>query len=127
MHVTKDAGGVRGAVLTHVDISARLITDESYLYRTIGKRFEGGHESVMHSVREYARGDVHTNTIEGFWSLFKRTLKGTYIHIEPCHIDRYLHEQTLRYNLRKGNDLSRFVTVLSQISGRRLTWKELTA
>jgi hypothetical protein len=88
------------------------------------------HEIVNHAV-EYVRGQVHTQGIENFWSLFKRALNGTYINVEPFHLDRYADEQAFRYNNRatKDNpitDVDRFALVLSQISGKRLTYAELT-
>ena len=69
---------------------------------------------------------VHTNGMENFWSLLKRGSGGTYVSVEPFHLVRYLDEQTFRYNTRKGNDGDRFRRALSQIAGRRLTYKHLT-
>jgi hypothetical protein len=71
-------------------------------------------------------GVVHTNTLENFWSLFKRAIHGTYVSVEPLHLFRYLDEETFRYNLRKLTDADRFLAVLRQIVGRRVTYKELT-
>ncbi|MGC2502572.1 MAG: transposase, partial [Silvibacterium sp.] len=76
---------------------------------------------------EYVRGQVHTQGIENFWSLLKRGLNGTYVAVEPFHLDRYADEQAFRYNNRKGkNDADRFKLALSQVSGKRLTYAELT-
>jgi hypothetical protein len=77
------------------------------------------------------RGDVHTNSIENFLSLLKRGLKGTYVAVEPFHLARYIDEQVFRFNNRatKDNpltDADRFVLAVSQISGKRLTYAELT-
>jgi transposase-like protein len=83
------------------------------------------HEVVDHAV-EYVRGQVHTNGIENFWSLVKRTIKGTYVSVEPFHLSRYLDEQVFRFNERKGNDADRFKSVLSWVTGLRLTYSELT-
>ena len=80
----------------------------------------------MNHAEEYVRGNVHTNGIENFWSLLKRGLKGTYVSVEPFHLFRYLDEQAFRYNERKDNDGGRFMRVLSQVTGRRLTYKNLT-
>lgn len=125
VHVTPEAdGGVRGALLRHVDQSARIITDESYLYRKVGKRFKGGHESVMHSLREYARGDVHTNTIEGFFSLLKRGVYGTFHSISKKHLHRYLSEFQFRYNTRKADDGARTVLAIRKAQWKRLTYKD---
>ncbi len=84
------------------------------------------HEAVNHQAQEYVRGNVHTNSVENFWSLLKRTIRGTYVSVEPFHLFRYLDEQTFRFNERKDDDAGRFVSVLRQIVGRRLTYKELT-
>jgi transposase-like protein len=88
------------------------------------------HETVNH-VDEYVRGQVHTQGIENFWSLLKRTLTGTYVAVEPFHLDAYADEQAFRYNNRstKDNpldDADRFMLAVSQISGKRLTYAELT-
>ncbi len=80
---------------------------------------------VDHAV-EYARGNVHTNTMENFWSLVKRQLNGTYISVEPFHLFRYLDEQSFRFNGRKMTDGDRFKFVCGQVASRRLTWNKLT-
>ena len=93
-----------------------------------GLRFQDyGHEVIDHA-RAYVNGRVHTNTLENFWSLFKRGIKGTYVCIEPFHLFRYLDEQALRYNLRKKpmNDGMRFQHVMNHVFGRRLTYAQLT-
>jgi hypothetical protein len=82
------------------------------------------HQVVDHAV-EYVRENVHTNGIENFWSLFKRALKGTYVAVEPFHLDAYVKEQTFRFNERKANDSTRFRAVLGAVSGKRITYKEL--
>jgi transposase-like protein len=84
------------------------------------------HAMIDHTV-EYVRGRVHTNGIENFWSLLKRSLRGTYISVEPFHLGRYVDEQVFRFNERKGDDGDRFKTALRGVIGRRLTWKELTS
>jgi hypothetical protein len=80
---------------------------------------------VNHAV-EYVRGHVHSNGVENFWSLLKRSIRGTYVSVDPHHLDRYLGEQTFRFNQRKDNDLGRFRSVLGSVAGKRLTWKDLT-
>lgn len=120
-----DTNTLIGNVVANVDATATVYTDDLAAYNKLGKLYKK-HESVNHKW-EYVRGAAHTNTIEGYWSLFKRTLKGTYIHVEPFHLERYLTEQGFRYNLRKGDDFGRFETSVSQIFGARLTWRELTA
>lgn len=109
-------------ILNNVDTKATVYTDDLNAYGPLGKVYK--HEQVNHKW-EYVRGEAHTNTIEGYWSLFKRTLKGTYIHMAPFHLERYLTEQGFRYNTRKGDDAYRFETAVSQIFGQRLTWKQL--
>lgn len=88
------------------------------------------HKTVNHA-SEYVRGNVHTQGIENFWSLLKRGLKGTYVAVEPFHLDRYIDEQVFRYNNRatKDNpldDRDRFMLAVSQVAGKRLTYRELT-
>lgn len=85
----------------------------------------------MNHATEYVRGQVHTQGIENFWSLLKRTLKGTYVAVEPFHLSRYLDEQVFRFDNRatKENpldDADRFMLAVSQIAGRRLTFADLT-
>ena len=84
------------------------------------------HEVINHSV-EYVRDTVTTNRIENFFSCLKRTLKGTYIAVEPYHLGAYLDEQITRFNLRKGTDATRFESVAGATKGKRITWKELIA
>jgi transposase-like protein len=84
------------------------------------------HETVNH-MDEYVRGSVSTQAIENFWSCLKRTLGGTYVAVEPFHLDRYLDEQMFRFNNRIGHtDGTRFQKALGQVGGKRLTWVELT-
>jgi transposase-like protein len=88
------------------------------------------HQVINHT-REYVRGEVHTQGIDNFWNLLKRTLRGTYVAVEPFHLDRYVDEQAFRYNNRatKDNpltDADRFALALSQVAGKRLTYAELT-
>lgn len=106
------------------------ITAGSALYTDALKSYDGldsnfAHQVVDHAI-EYAKGNVHTNTMENFWSLVKRQLHGTYISVEPFHLFRYLDEQSFRYNGRKLTDAERFGIVCSQVAGRRLTWDRLT-
>jgi len=85
---------------------------------------------INHAV-SYVREHVHTNGIENFWSLLKRGINGTYVAVEPFHLDAYVAEQVFRYNNRATkdnplNDADRFMLAVSQISGKRLTYAELT-
>ena len=74
---------------------------------------------------KYVDGQVHTNGLENFWSLLKRSIKGTYVSVDPFHLFRYLDEQAYRFNNREGNDLDRFVGVLRDVIGKRLTYAAL--
>jgi hypothetical protein len=110
-------------VRKHVVEGSHVFTDALRSYRDLGDVYT--HETIDHA-EEYVRGKVHTNGVENFWSLLKRSIKGTYVSIEPFHLFRYLDEQAFRYNERKRTDAIRFVQVLAQIVGRRLTYTELT-
>jgi transposase-like protein len=110
-------------VRENVQAGSALFSDSLKSYDGLSSEYQ--HSVVDHAV-EYARGNVHTNTMENFWSLVKRQLHGTYISVEPFHLYRYLDEQSFRYNGRKLTDAERFSFVCSQIAGRRLTWERLT-
>ena len=69
---------------------------------------------------------MHTNSLENFWSLLKRAIKGTYVSVDPFHLFRYVDEQVRRFNERKSNDRERFVSALADVVGRRVTYRELT-
>jgi len=109
----------------HVKAGAAIFTDEFLSYD--GLDIDYRHAVINHAV-EYVNGNVHTNTIENFWSLLKRGLKGTYVSVEPFHLFRYIDEQAFRYNTRKvsGGDSERCSEVASHILGKRLTYAELT-
>ncbi|MBA2750179.1 MAG: IS1595 family transposase [Tatlockia sp.] len=119
-----DSETLHTEVKNNVEKGANLFTDEWRSYRGLDEEYI--HEVINHSV-EYVRGNVHTNGIENFWSLLKRTISGTYVSVEPFHLFRYLDEQMFRYNNRKeSHDGNRFNIVASQVTGKRLTYKELT-
>ena len=99
-----------------------LMTDEAGQYRPIGGRF-AGHETVRHGIGEYVRGEAHTNTIEGYFSIFKRGMKGIYQHCASRHLKRYLSEFDFRYNERSIDDQQRLANVLRGILGKRLTYQ----
>lgn len=103
----------------HLDPSAHLYTDDFHAYRKAGKRF-ASHQSVNHSADEYVRGDVHTNTVEGFFSLFKRGVNGTFHHIGARYMDQYLAEFDFRYNTRHVSDGQRTIAALKKVRGKRL-------
>lgn len=107
----------------NVAAGSALFSDALKSYDGLTDSFQ--HQVIDHAV-EYANGNVHTNTMENFWSLVKRQLHGTYISVEPYHLFRYLDEQSFRYNGRKLTDAERFAIVCAQVAGRRLTWERLT-
>jgi transposase-like protein len=127
LRVLKDAK--RRALLTevvkHVEKGTEVHTDELYAYRGLVEPHYA-HKVVNHT-ETYVAGNVHTNHIENFWALLKRTLRGTYVSVEPFHLFRYLDEQAYRFNARKGGTAERFAGVLDQVAGRRLTYKQLTS
>lgn len=103
---------------------ARLMTDEARMYRKLGKEF-ASHETVFHGIHEYARGDVTTNTVEGYFSIFKRGMRGVYQHCGEQHLHRYLAEFDFRYSFRAKNgfdDRARSIEGLKGIVGKRLTY-----
>lgn len=114
---------LHAAIRQNVEPGSMLFTDSLLSYR--GLSAEYFHAYVNHAV-EYVRGHVHTNGVENFWSLLKRSIRGTYVSVDPQHLDRYITEQTFRFNERKDNDLGRFRNVLGSVAGKRLTWKDLT-
>ena len=114
---------LQGEIRDHVLAGSAIFTDALKSYDGLN---EFQHEVVDHAV-EYVRGEVHTNGLENFWSLLKRSLKGTYVSVEPFHLARYIDEQAFRFNNRRQfNDLERFTKVLGQAAGRRLTFEHLT-
>src|SRR6266550_8967972 len=116
---------VRAHVLATVEKGSHLYTDTTMQYGRgkLPKVYQ--HEMINHA-KEYVRGQVHTNSLENFWSLLKRAIKGTYVSIDPFHLFRYVDEQVRRFNERKSNDRQRFVSALADIVGRRVTYRELT-
>jgi transposase-like protein len=117
-----DERNVRDALAKHLHDDSRLVTDGSQMYKFQVRN----HESVDHSKYEWARGDVHTNTLEGFFSIFKRGLVGVYQHMDKKHLDRYLAEFDFRMNTRAKlgiNDVQRTHIALQGAKGKRLTYK----
>jgi hypothetical protein len=111
------------AIRENIEAGSAIFSDELKSYAGLADDYE--HDVIDHAV-EYVRGEVHTNTIENFWSLLKRGLHGTYVSVERFHLCRYIDEQVFRYNNRKGmDDRGRFTLAVSQIVGKRLTYKAL--
>ena len=114
---------LQGEVRRHVEQGAELFTDG-------WKGYNGLHADYIHKVidhaEKYVDGQIHTCGIDNFWSLLKRTIKGTYVSVEPFHLFRYLDEQSFRFNTRTGKDAERFIETAKSVAGKRLTYKELT-
>lgn len=119
------AGTLQKHVHTYVEPGSTLYTDANASYQGLWNSYQ--HESVNHSAAEYVRGRVSTNGIENFWALLKRGIKGTYVQVAPEHVSRYVDERVFTFNNRDLDDLGRFRTVLERISGRRLTYAQLTS
>src|SRR5579863_8714586 len=120
---------LQNEILGQIERKSTIYTDAAVSYDNLAAK-DFIHETVNH-VEEYVRGQVHTQGIDNFWSLLKWSLPGTYVAVEPFHLDRYVTEQVFRYNNRatKDNpftDADRFVLAVSQIAGKRLTYAELT-
>jgi len=123
-HVADTSGPtLQGVVREYVEGGSYIFSDTWRSYNGLSADYV--HQVIDHA-ESYVQGNVHTNTIENFWSLLKRGLKGTYIAVEPFHLFRYLDEQAFRYNERKNDDGGRFLEVLNGLTGRRLTYQKLT-
>ncbi len=126
-HVT--AATLRPVLNEQLHADSRLMTDEARLYIPLGKAF-AEHHAVNHGIGEYVRGDAHTNTIEGYFSIFKRGMTGVYQHCSADHLKRYLAEFDFRYNSREGlgvDDAARTEIALKGIEGKRLTYRRTAA
>jgi transposase-like protein len=124
---TKD--NVAQIVVANIDEASMLFTDESRLYPTVGRKFLD-HMTVKHSAGEYVRGGVHTNTIESYFSVFKRGMQGVYQHCAEKHLQRYLAEFDFRHNNRVAlgvNDVARAGNILAGVVGKRLTYETVGA
>mgnify|MGYP001596464373 CR=1 FL=1 len=120
----EDANALLGEVRGKVRYGAKVFTDEAQAYGALSLTHI--HAAIDHSIR-YVLGEVHTNGMENFWSLLKRTIDGTYVAVAPFHLTRYVAEQVFRFNERAGSDRTRFQELMSRIVGRRLTWRQLCA
>jgi len=130
------AKNLRLALVTQVDRKSYLMTDEHGGYVTVGREF-GEHGRVNHSIEEYVRGSFwHTNTVEGYFSILKRGIIGTFHHVSPQHLQRYVTEFDFRYNNRETktkidgkwmktglNDIERADALLAGVKGKRLTYQ----
>jgi transposase-like protein len=136
--VDRETGHARSTVMTEVNSAtvakvvaenvareAQLMTDQANFYKAVGRQM-GDHQSVNHAKEEYRRGDAYTNTVEGYFSIFKRGMKGVYQHCQEKHLHRYLAEFDFRYGHRvaKGvDDSARMATAIKGAKGKRLTYK----
>lgn len=111
-------------IISNVSICTNVMTDEAQAYNNLPSSYT--HKAINHSRREYVCGNIHTNSIEGAWSLFKRGILGIQHHISHKHLDRYLTEFNFRYNTRKQKEGERVNNLLLRTNGR-LTYKELIA
>ncbi len=126
-HVPRaDKATVKRIVADNISHESRLHTDMSRLYSDVGGLF-GEHETVNHSAKEYARGDVHVNSAEGYFSIFKRGMRGVYQHCSEKHLHRYLAEFDFRYNHREAlgySDEARTIAAVRAAEGKRLTYHQ---
>jgi transposase-like protein len=119
---------LQAEILNNVKYGTSIYSDDAVAYDKLHWRYV--HDVVNHA-EKYVKGRVHTNSLENFWSLFKRNLRGTYVAVEPFHLERYVDEQVFRFNNRgskgaKVTDADRFNMALSQIANKRLTFAEVT-
>ena len=114
---------IQAEIRKAVEPKSQLFTDELSSY--VGLEKEYAHNVINH-MEAYVRGNVHTNGIENFWSLLKRTIRGTYVSVEPFHLFRYVDEQSFRFNKRDDDNAGRFAGVVSGVVGKRVTYKKLT-
>jgi transposase-like protein len=117
-------GHFRPVIDANVEPGTTINTDSHLSYQGLGGSYV---HNVIDHAEAYVDGTVHTNGLENFWSLLKRSIKGTYVSVEPFHLFRYLDEQCFRFNNRKLDDAARFVLAAASVFGRRLTFNQLTA
>lgn len=116
---------LRSIMARNLSMKSHLMSDESPVYTFVGHNF-ASHGTVTHSAKEYVRGDVHTNTVEGYFSILKRGIYGIYQHVSEAHLNRYLSEFDFRYNNRIAlgvDDTQRAEAALKGTKGKRLTYQ----
>lgn len=119
----RTASSVIPEIVENVLPGSAVFTDDLRSYRELVADY--AHDFIDHT-EAYVKGRIHTNGLENFWSLFKRAIKGTYVSVEPFHLQAYADEQAFRFNNRKVKDADRFRKAVDGVSGQRLTYKELT-
>lgn len=117
---------LRQKIRDNVYAGQTVYTDQAGAYYRL-RDLDGYDHQVINHALEYVRGHIHTNNIEGFWSVFKRMVKGTYIAPPPKHLQRYVEEEVFRFNARGEVDGARFPNALRRTEGVRLTYKSLTS
>jgi transposase-like protein len=124
----REKGTLHGHVAECIEAGTNVYSDEWGAYNGLSELDESYKHQVINHAEKYVDGRVHTNGLENFWSLTKRTLAGTYVSVEPFHLFRYLDEQAYRFNNRKKpmDDSARFYDLLSRVAGRRVTYAALT-
>ena len=118
---------LRAFLTAQLDADTNLMTDKATMYPAIGRQFLS-HGVVNHGIGEYVRGETHTNTVEGYFSILKRGVVGTFHHVSPQHLKRYVGEFDFRYNSRKAlgfTDADRFSLAIPGIVGKRLTYRRI--
>jgi transposase-like protein len=113
---------LKGAIKEICHKDSCIMTDEWLPYRGIGKEFSGGHQTVRHNLREYARNDVSTNTVESYFALLKRGIHGAFHHVSKVHLHRYCDEFSFRWNHRKIDDGERTIEAIRGSDGKRLIY-----
>lgn len=113
---------LKEAIRETVDNQARIMTDENSSYRGIGREY-ASHETVCHSAKEYARGDVNTNTVESSFALVKRGIVGIYHNVSKEHLHRYIWQFDFLWNNRALNDGERMALMIRESEGKRLRYK----
>ncbi len=121
---TLSTAALTSMVQRHVDMDAKLMTDEFKSYYGLDRLYDG-RESVKHSAREYVRGNVHTNTVESFFALLKRGIMGSYHHVSRKHLSRYCDEFAFRWSHRDISDAERTTAALQQTTGKRLPYQKV--
>ena len=117
------AKNLKGYIRDNVETTSVIITDEFKSYKGLDKEFVK-HEIINHSRKEYVRGTVHTNTAEGYFSLLKRGITGSFHHVSKHHLHRYLSEFDFRYNARQIKDEDRMRLAMKGIENKRLYFKK---
>lgn len=113
---------IQNTITDFIEKGSHMVTDEHQAYNKVSEHYK--HDKVKHKDKEYVRGDIHTNTIEGFWSILKRQINGIHHSVSPDHLFRYSNEACYRYNTRKLAQDERFTNALKNCEGT-LQYKQL--